>query len=69
MGKKIKTVLLLRDALFNFVEKQTFDSRKEAMEYAIRMHNERKASMCAFVKEENYSPYFDYKYKFISTLK
>ena len=69
MEKKNKTILLLRDSLFNFVEKRTFDTRKEAKEYAIKMRDERKASMCAFVKEEDYSPYFDYNYKFIATLK
>ena len=62
---KKKTILILRNSLFEFVEKKEFESRKKAKEYAIKMKQEKKACMYSLANAKDYSPYFTYKSHFI----
>lgn len=63
MAKKVETVVLLYNSTLNFVEKKEFPSRKEAMDYAIKMYFENKCSFYSLINKSEYSIYRDYRPK------
>jgi hypothetical protein len=63
MPKKVETIVILRNSMLQFVEKKEFPSRKEAMDYAVKMYLEDKCSFYNLINKSDYSVYMNYRPK------